>query len=207
MFRKIKLYGHLAKITGFRYLKAKVSTTAEAVRFLIANFPALESHMSDKYYRVSLDKKHDLSYGELHNPVGNETICFIPIVGGASGNTAMMLLGVGLIALSFVSFGAGAFAGLGAIGSAGAAAGTGAASLAMFGIGASLVLGGVAQLLAPVPSTDMGVGSAKNPKQSPSYSFTGVQNNSRSGLPIPVVYGSCMVGSITISTGVDASTL
>jgi predicted phage tail protein len=68
------------------------------------------------------------------------------------------------------------------------------------GIGASLVLGGVAELISPVPRTDLNPGGEKDPKVD-SYSFSGIQNNSRSGLPIPVIYGEVVVGSITISAG------
>ncbi len=36
-----------------------------------------------------------------------------------------------------------------------------------------------------------------------SYSFSGTQNTSRQGVPIPLVYGEMIVGSIVISAGVD----
>ena len=52
MMRKIKLYGELVKITGYKELEAAVSTTAQAVSFLVNNFPELEGHMADKYYQV-----------------------------------------------------------------------------------------------------------------------------------------------------------
>jgi predicted phage tail protein len=54
MLRKIKLYGKLAKFIGHRVLEADVATAAEAVRFLLANWPELEAHMSDQHYRVSI---------------------------------------------------------------------------------------------------------------------------------------------------------
>jgi predicted phage tail protein len=53
-------------------------------------------------------------------------------------------------------------------------------------------------LLSPVPSTQTG---EKDPKAVESYSFSGIQNTSRSGLPIPIIYGQVVVGSITISAG------
>ena len=57
MMRKIKLYGELVKITGYKELEAAVNTTAQAVSFLVNNFPELESHMANKYYQVLLDKE------------------------------------------------------------------------------------------------------------------------------------------------------
>ena len=35
------------------------------------------------------------------------------------------------------------------------------------------------------------------------YSFTGLTNISRAGIPVNLVYGEIFVGSITISNGVD----
>ena len=52
MLRKIKLYGKLAKFVGQRVLEADVHNAAEAVRFLVVNWPALEQHMADQYYKV-----------------------------------------------------------------------------------------------------------------------------------------------------------
>jgi len=104
-----------------------------------------------------------------------------------------------LIGLSFVSFGAGtAFAGMGAAFS-GAAAGFG--STALFSIGASLVLGGVAQLISPVPAIPTGKDSEQDPRKT--YSFSGIQQTSRQGIPVPIVYGETIVGSIVISAGID----
>ena len=36
-----------------------------------------------------------------------------------------------------------------------------------------------------------------------SYSFSGIQNTSRQGLPVPLVYGETIVGSVVISAGID----
>ena len=57
MMRKIKLYGELVKITGHKELEATVNTTAQAVSFLVNNFPQLESHMAARYYQVLLEKE------------------------------------------------------------------------------------------------------------------------------------------------------
>ena len=54
MLRKIRLYGQLAKSVGKRVLEADIDTAGEAVRFLIANWPELERHMADQYYRVDI---------------------------------------------------------------------------------------------------------------------------------------------------------
>jgi hypothetical protein len=36
-----------------------------------------------------------------------------------------------------------------------------------------------------------------------SYSFSGIQNTSRQGTPVPIVYGETLVGSVVISAGID----
>jgi len=71
MLRRIKLYGALAKFIGKRVLHADVATPAEAMRFLMANWPKLEHHMADQHYRVSVGS-YDLVEDELHHPAGQQ---------------------------------------------------------------------------------------------------------------------------------------
>ena len=100
MSTEIKLYGHLKEATGRSSFKAKVSNTAEAVRFLINNFPHLEKYMSDKYYKVIVNDE-DIGKEELHDPIGKSDISFVPVISGSGGNFGKILLGVALIGLSF----------------------------------------------------------------------------------------------------------
>jgi predicted phage tail protein len=189
MLRKIKLYGRLAKFIGKRVLRAEVATTAEAVRFLLANWPQLEGHMSTQHYRVSVGD-WELTEDELGHPIGQQEIKFVPVVTGA-GATGRIIAGVALVALaSLVSFGT-----LGGIVAAGAI------NAAVFGVGASLVLGGVAELLTPTPKVPQGPDTQDDPRKS--YSFSSIQNTSRAGTPVPIVYGRCIVGSVVVSGGID----
>jgi predicted phage tail protein len=190
MLRTIKVYGPMATFLKRRVFKADVANPAEAVRFLIANFPALERHMADQYYKVQVsDRALELGSApdELHLPIGQqETISIIPVMAGA-GAAGRIIAGVALIALAF-DFGAqlcGGFA-------------SGVERQWCFGIGASLVIGGVAQLLTPIPK----IGDAEDDPRK-SYSFSGVQNVSRQGVPVPIVYGEMIVGSIVISAGIS----
>jgi predicted phage tail protein len=98
MLRKIKLYGKLAKFIGHRVLEADVATAAEAVRFLLANWPELEAHMSDQHYRVSVGT-YDIDLEELHHPAGAAPISFVPVVTGA-GAVGRIIAGIALIALA-----------------------------------------------------------------------------------------------------------
>lgn len=184
MLRKIKLYGKLAKFIGHRVLEADVASAAEAVRFLLANWPELEGHMSDQHYRVTVGT-YDLDVEELHHPAGAAPISIVPVVAGA-GAVGRIIAGVALIALALfvplVAFGI-------------------AFNSAVLGIGASLVLGGVAQLLTPTPTMLQGADTQDDPRKS--YSFSGIQNTSRQGVPVPIVYGETLVGSVVISAGID----
>lgn len=203
MLREIKLYGQLAKFVGHRKLEAAVSNAAEAVRFLLANFPGLDQHMAESHYKV-LTGDYALTMEELHNPSGQQAIKIVPVVGGAGGDGAgSILLGIGLIAAALIT---------GGIASAGVALGgfmgIGTVGTAVVGIGASLVLGGVAQMLAPVPSTAAinsigGTGGTADPRES--YSFSGVQNVSRQGVPVPIIFGEVICGSVTVSAGIDVA--
>jgi predicted phage tail protein len=197
MLRRIKLYGPLAKFIGKRVLYADVATAAEAVRFLLANWPTVEKHMADQHYRVSVGG-YDIALEELHHPAGQQEIKIVPVVAGA-GTVGRILAGVALVALAI------AIPGIGG-GVAATIFGTkfSALSLAIGGVGLSLALGGVAQLLTPVPQVpQVGKDSDKDPRKS--YSFSGIQNVSRQGVPVPVVYGETIVGSVTISAAVDIS--
>jgi len=199
MLRKIKLYGKLAKFIGHRVLEADVATAAEAVRFLLANWPELETHMSDQHYRVSIGT-YDLALEELHDPAGAAPISFVPVVAGA-GAVGRIIAGIALIALSFgiasLAAGAALAGSLSGFALQAVAFGTQAGLLA--GIG--LALGGVAQLLTPTPKVAQGADNQDDPRKS--YSFSGIQNTSRQGTPVPIVYGETLVGSVVISAGID----
>lgn len=199
MLSKIRVYGRLAKFLGQRVFEADVASAAEAVRFLVVNFPQLEEHMADQHYRVSVGS-YDLTLDELHDPAGQQEIKVVPVLAGA-GAAGRIIAGVALVALSFFLPGAqiGLF-GLGQIGLTALAA-------PVLGIGASLVLGGVAQLLTPTPKVPQGpngqVGADSQNDPRKSYSFSGIQQTSRQGVPVPIVYGETLVGSVVISAGID----
>ena len=194
MLRKIKLYGKLAKFIGHRVLEADVATAAEAVRFLLANWPELEAHMSDQHYRVSIGT-YDIDLEELHHPAGAAPISFVPVVAGA-GAAGRIIAGVLLVAVAI------AFPLIGATAAqiaAGMTISAISANIALLGV--SLIIGGVAQLLTPTPKVPQGADKQDDPRKS--YSFSGIQNTSRAGTPVPIVYGETLVGSVVISAGID----
>lgn len=194
MLRKIRVYGRLAKFLGQRLFDADVASAAEAVRFLVANFPQLEKHMADQHYRVSVGT-YDLTAEELHDPAGQQEIKIVPVLTGA-GAVGRIIAGVALIAFAIVTAGAGLIPGLGLGFGASTAIGIGLA-------GASLVLGGISQLLTPTPKINQPGTPQDNSDPRKSYSFSGIQQTSRQGVPVSIVYGETIVGSVVISAGID----
>jgi predicted phage tail protein len=156
------------------------------VRFLLANWPELEAHMNDQHYRVSIGT-YDLAAEELHHPAGAAPISFVPVVSGA-GAVARIIAGVALVAFSLLLPGVGAVIG-------------GALMTKIGLLGGALILTGIAQLLTPTPTVPQGADTQDDPRKS--YSFSGIQNTSRQGVPVPIVYGETVVGSVVISAGID----
>tara|TARA_B100000941_G_scaffold210805_1_gene154436 strand:- start:3016 stop:3621 length:606 start_codon:yes stop_codon:yes gene_type:complete len=195
MLRKVKLYGELAKFLGQKTFEAEVHSAAQAIRFLVVNFPQLEAHMADRYYKVSVGD-WEIKKEELNYPNGQEDIKIVPIVGGEGGRgTGRFLLGIGLIGAAILLPGAAPV--LGASGFT-AAAGTAGFTAIVGNIGIALALTGLSQMLTPVENI-------KEEEQDPrrSFNFSGIQNTSRAGVPVPVIYGQTMVGSIVVSANIE----
>ena len=202
MLRKVKLYGKLAEFVGHKEFEVQVDNVAKAVSFLIHNFPSLEEHMSPQYYQVKVGN-YDIDKDEIDYPVGREDIHFIPVIAGAGGGTRKFLLGAVLIGVGVFSGGVGF--GLGPAGLAGGfSTASGAFSFAALAgnIGIGLALSGVSEMLFPMPK-----GQDFSSEQDPqlSFSFGGVQNTSRAGTPVPIVYGEIITGSVVISAATDVN--
>jgi predicted phage tail protein len=199
MMRNIIFHGELADFIGHKSLEAKVSTVAETIRFLICNFPQVEAHMSQRYYKILLHNT-EIDESELYYPMGSSDINIVPVISGAGGNMGKIFLGVALIGASFLFPGAGLF---GTTSVFGAAAGTGIGTTigtALSAVGAVMVLQGVSGMLFPLPQ-EPDFSNEGDPRIS--FNFSGTQNTSRAGTPVPIVYGEIFTGSVVISAAVD----
>jgi len=195
MLRKIKLYGKLAEFVGHKEFEVKVDTLAKAVSFLIHNFPEVEAYMSPKYYQVKVGN-YDIDENEINYPIGQQDIHFIPVISGAGKGFGKILLGAALIGVAAFSGGTGL-----SLGSGGVFGFTGGSLAAIGGnIGIALVLSGVSDMLFPLPQ-QQSFATEEDPRLS--FSFSGVQNTSRAGTPIPIVYGEIFTGSVVISAAID----
>ena len=200
MFRKVKLYGKLAEFVGHKEFEVDVNSVGKAVSFLIHNFPGLEAHMSPQYYQVKVGN-YEIDEKEIHYPVGQEDIHFVPVISG-SGGVGKTLLGVALIGIAIAAPGAG-FLAAGGLGFGSTAIGGGFSLAAMLGnIGIGLVLTGVSEMLFPTPQPQE-FESENDPRLS--FAFNGIQNTSRAGTPIPIVYGEIFTGSVVISAAIDTN--
>ena len=205
MLSKIKVYGRLARFLGERSFEAEISTPLHAFKFLLANFPHLERHMMEQNYCIKVGKD-EIDETELFNPIGQQEIKIVPVATGSRGVTRV-LAGVALVGLTVATGGFGTFAASGG-GFAGIGFGAGAAGSITLGsslaaaagnLGIYLALSGAAQMLTPVPQPP---GVSEDP-QSQNFSFSGVQNTSRAGTAIPVIYGEIFAGSLVVSAGID----
>lgn len=175
--RTIRVRGTLAKLLKRRTFKAVVRSPQEAIRFLLANYPELEGYMRPRYFQVTVGNCV-VNEETIGLPTGvSEEICITPAICGAGGPVGQIITGIGLITLSiFVPF----------------------VAPVLLPLGIGLTLTGVAGLIAPVT-----VDSPESTDSRDSYNFNGVQQTSREGPPVPLVYGDIVTGSIVLSVNID----
>jgi len=200
MLRKVKLYGELADFVGHKELEAVINSTADAIRFLASNFPMLEKHMSQRYYKVLVDD-YEIGKEDIENPIGQSDLSIVPVITGAGGG-GKLLLGAALIggAFLFTPLTAGSF--FSPIVAKGSFAAAMPLTKAAIGIGGALVLSGVSDMLFPLPKLP-DFSNEEDPRIS--FSFSGVQNTSRAGTSHPIAYGEIVTGSVVISAGIDTN--
>ncbi|HFQ9308479.1 TPA: tail assembly protein [Escherichia coli] len=190
---RIELSGILGKTYGKVHHRL-VRTTAEAINALAKTINGFEKFLNTSKargltYAVYRDKKN-IGVDDLGFPVSGEVIRIVPVViGSKKAGLLQTILGAVLITAAVLT-------GPGGIGAAFAAGGlTGFAAAT----GASLVLGGVIQLLSPQPS---GIASKQSADNRASYAFGGVTNTAAQGYPVPLLYGKRRIGGAIISAGI-----
>ena len=188
----IYLGGVLGKKFGTKWSLC-VGTPAEALRAIDVNTKGaflqyLNQQGKAKYYKVALGRKDQLlDAEELVHPSGANDIYIWPTIRGKNSGAAKIIIGVVLVAAVIATAG-GAF---GAAAAAYVAHGTGLVIAGIVaGIGTSLILGGISQLLAP---------SQKNNGQYNSNVFQGSIAAGEQGGSVPVVYGKALVAPTPIS--------
>ena len=208
----VKVYGALRERLGQCRFELNVATPAQAIKALCVNFPGLDKWLIDSEqdgvaYRVRVGKEEatpsDVSV--LGLPWSErEVFSITPVIAGAGGGVGRFIFGGLLIGASFLFPGAGLF-GSSAFGVFGPLAPTAIGTLTTVGtalsaVGASLVLGGVSQMISPTPPSGL---ELKEANRIQNFSFSGIINTSQQGLAVPIAYGRVVIGSAVISSGFD----
>ena len=196
MLSKIKVYGRLARFLGECTFEAEISSPTDAFRFLLANFPSLESHMMEQNYCVKVGD-YEISETELDTPTGSQEIKIVPVIIGARKGLGRFLLGAVLIGVAVFAPAAGLGLGQGTSAFMFGTSGGAALAAAAGNVGIYLALSGAAEMISPTPSPDS---ASDDPA---SFTFNGIQNTIRAGVAIPVVYGEIFTGSLVVSGGID----
>ena len=204
----VEVYGALKeRLNGRSRFELDVATPAEAIKALCVNFQGLDKWLIDSEqdgigYRVLLGKERigEDNIESLAYPWSERDVFSItPVIAGAGrGGFGRILFGAALIGASFILPGAGMFGKYGLMGAAGTGIGTWAGT-ALSGIGFSMILGGVSEIISPTPRTP----ELKQANKLQNFAFSGIINTSQQGLPVPIAYGRCYVGSAVISSGLD----
>lgn len=189
----IRLYGEMGSKFG-RVHRAHLDTNspAEAVRYLCSQFPKAKAYLigaKDRGKAFAVFRgKENISADQLREPAGNDDIRIAPIImGSKEGGVLNIILGIVLIVVGYFT--------------GGSTWGWAYSELAI-GLGASMVAGGVVQLLTPMPKGPSG--GRDRPENQPSYVFNGAVNTEAQGNPVPLLYGRMIVGSAVISAGINA---
>lgn len=188
---RIELSGILGKKFGKVHHRL-ISTIREAGVALSATIPGFEKFMiSSKErgltYAVFKGEKN-IGADDLGFPVTGEIIRIAPVVvGSKKAGVLQTILGAVIVAAAVIM----------------GPAGTGvlAASTA-WGVGlggASMMLGGVVQMLSPQPA---GLARKESPENKASYAFGGVTNTASQGYPVGLLYGKRRIGGAIISAGI-----
>jgi len=185
--RTVRLYGVLGSKFG-REWKLDCKSPADAVQALCHMVPGFEKFMREAEQRGLVfsvfSGKRNLSEEELiFRGTEHEAIRIAPIIKGSKqGGLFQTILGVALVGIGFFAFGT-----------------TSALGLGLIAAGAGIGLGGIVQMLSPMPES-AGVGEQDG--NNPSTGFGGPVTTTSMGHPVPLLYGEFMVGGAVLSGGI-----
>lgn len=186
----VRFYGSLKQFGSEFRLDCK--TPAEVVQALTSQIPKLRQFIQQGLFTVRVGRDYfDNRYLEqgLNQKLKDDaTVHFTPTLKGSKrGGLFGVIAGVALIATAF-ALGPLGFSVIGAN-----------AAWMVGGVGASMLLGGVAQMLTKMPSMSTG----KDAEKKQSTSFSNLSNMAAQGRPMPLAYGRIRIGSLIISQGVE----
>jgi len=181
---EVRLHGALAQQFGKRW-DLDISTPAEAVRAIECarrGFKAAILKLGEAgfVFRVR-SKNHDYCNEDVGATLGSvDRIDIIPVVRGASAGARFV---VGLVMV---------IVGL-------ATSWLGGAGVPVASAGFALMVGSVVEWLTPKPK------KPESQEGMQSWTFNGPSNTTEQGVPVPVIYGEVLTGSIPVSAGVTVA--
>lgn len=184
---RIELSGVPGKIFGKVHHRL-IGTIHEAGIALAATIPGFEKFMLNSKeqgmtYAVFRGKKN-IGKDDLGFPASGEVIRIVPVViGSKKAGILQTILGAVLVVAGFVSTFTPA----------------NAAAPYLYSMGASMMLGGVVQMLSPQPG---GLARKESPENKASFAFGGVTNTASQGYPVGLLYGKRRIGGAIISAGI-----
>ncbi|MBD9585836.1 tail assembly protein [Pseudomonas sp. PDM03] len=190
----ILLSGSLAQAFGRKHVRhLETGTAAEAFRALKHTVQGFEEFIRDsarRGLRYAIFRNRE-NVGEAEFTLSGTTeIRIVPIISGSkNGGLFQAVLGVVLIVVgAFITPISGPIGG------------------ALVSVGIGMAIGGVVQMLTPVPKTPSQQ-EQSGTENKPSYLFNGAFNSTQQGLPVPVVYGHMLVGSSVVAIGTWAEAI
>ena len=178
MLKTIKLYGVLGKKFGKEFHLA-VESTREAVKALSVQVPGFEQFMLTAHeqglaFAVFQDDEN-ISEDQIDFETGAKVIKIVPKVIGAGGNGILQtILGAVMIVVGVIT-----------------------QQYWAVGMGVGMMIGGIAQMLAPkVDTEDQNQDGNKANK-----GFGGAATTIAQGNPVPILYGQREVGGFIVNAG------
>lgn len=189
--RNVYLHGALGREFG-RKFQFEADSIADAICALRANFPRFANAIRDGFFKVIVGKSINNGVQLAEQQIGgfnlgNNDLHIVPATQGRKrGGLGKIVAGIALIGLSMIP-GLAPIIGTTLWGTTtvGSVVGT---------LGTSMLLTGVASLIAP----EIDSGDTKE-----SFTMTGPVSNTREGGIVPIAYGEVIVGGSMISGGIS----
>ena len=178
MLKTIKLYGVLGKKFGKEF-KLAVESTREAVKALSVQVPGFEQFMLTAHeqglaFAVFQDDEN-ISEDQIDFETGAKVIKIVPKVIGAGGNGILQtILGAVMVVVGVIT-----------------------QQYWAVGMGVGMMIGGIAQMLAPKVDTE----DQNQDGNRANKGFGGAVTTIAQGNPVPILYGQREVGGFIVNAG------
>lgn len=187
--RTIRVFGPLRQFVKDNQkgiIELCVQTPGEAIKALCTVLPGFEKFMLASKAKgltfAVFNGKRNIGEEELSHHGSNEIRIVPVIIGSKKAGMFQTILGAVLVV-------------------AGALLSWTPVGVPMMMGGASMMIGGVIQMLSPMQG---GAARRESPENKPSYAFGGPVNTIAQGNPVPILYGKRRIGGAIISAGIYA---